>query len=92
MEPQCRCYPYHVQFSNTLKQINTNAVIQAGNTTQTTAAKSEARQMLTDAAVKVAKGGTAYAKVTGNTILAGQFDYEVSDITGARDTVVLDIT
>lgn len=48
--------------------------------------------MLTDAAVKVAKGGTAYAKVTGNTILAGQFDYEVSDITGARDTVVLDIT
>lgn len=79
-------------FTNTLKQIDTNAVIQSGNTTQTTAAKAEARTMLTDAAMKVTKGGTAYANVSGNTVLAGQFDYEVSDITGSRDTVVLDIT
>ena len=77
---------------NTITLIDTNAVIQAGNTTQITAAKTEARTLLTSIAIKVAKGGFAYANVNGNTALAGQFDYERTDIVNARDTIVMDIT
>lgn len=77
---------------DTMVLIDSNAVIQAGDTKHVTQQKTEARDLLTKLAIKVAKGGSAYASVAGETQLAGQFDYEVSDLVNSRDTVVLDIT
>jgi len=76
---------------DTMMLIDANAVMQIGDSKGVTKAKSDARGLMTDRAVKVAKGGYAYANSIGDAALSGQFDIERSDLTGARDTVVTDL-
>lgn len=74
-----------------LTTINTNDTLQKTSTVGVTENKTQLRQAMADAAMKVANAGMAYAHANSNTILFAVMNHSESEIMNATDTDADDI-